>query len=459
MKLINSSLSNIDLSDITSVVAGTGLNGGGTSGAITLNVDVAQTEITSLGTLTGLTIDGDKDVTPGDGAMLHIDTSNVRDTATSASGTASLYTHARIEGPTLAATNASVTTTDAATLYVLRPQAGTNQTITNGWGVYSNGATHTSGLTNISSYTQTAGDMTLYDATNGGDPTFSIGSSATERLEIKANYESGAQGLDSVSFRTFTAGSATSDGRFIFYVDEVNTFQIKDSLINIMESGKLTIGNVDILSDSSGTTTLNNIDALDATTEATIESAVDTLSNLTTVGTIGTGVWQGTAIATDQQKHLAYFSLTGYSVANGSTYESGQTMNDNNAPFEKDTDYGSDGLNNSTVANMIRRVGRVMPRAGAVKLWKGWTVASNAGADCDLGLFKFDPTANNSSQVAPTLIDNVNYTSLGNNKLIEVSEASFTSSSFNAGDIIYTAYKSDETATGYWQTTIEVEWT
>lgn len=32
-------------------------------------------------------------------------------------------------------------------------------------------------------------------------------------------------------------------------------------------------------------------------TEATIESAIDTLSNLTSIGTIATGVWQGTAIA------------------------------------------------------------------------------------------------------------------------------------------------------------------
>ena len=37
--------------DITSVVAGTGLSGGATSGAATLNVDAAQTQITSIGTI------------------------------------------------------------------------------------------------------------------------------------------------------------------------------------------------------------------------------------------------------------------------------------------------------------------------------------------------------------------------------------------------------------------------
>ena len=334
--------------DITGVTAGTGLSGGGASGAVTLNLDIsslsavtpangdrlltldsdgsteqlttvaslatlfagegltatdsvlglenAQPNITSLGTLTGLTIDGNKNVTPGDGAMLHIDACTITDNNTSASGTAAEYNHVHIEAPTLAATNASVTTTNAAVLRVGRMYGGTNQTLTNSYSILTEGVIGCTEL-KTSGYEQIGGDMTLYDATNDGNPTFSIGSSATERFEITSEYETGAQGLDVVKFTTYTAGSSADDARYAFYVDEVNIMQIKDAGLNIAQNKNLSIGGVNILTDSSGTTTLNNIDALDATTEATIETAIDTLSNLTTVGTIGTGTWQGGVIA------------------------------------------------------------------------------------------------------------------------------------------------------------------
>ena len=78
-----------------------------------------------------------------------------------------------------------------------------------------------------------AGDITMYNAVNDGNPTISLGSSATNRLEISTLYNSGAQTLDQVIFKTYTDSSTTNDGRFFFYVDEVLMLSIYDSSIAV----------------------------------------------------------------------------------------------------------------------------------------------------------------------------------------------------------------------------------
>ena len=72
------------VSALSTLFAGDGL----TASSSVISVDAAQTGITSLGTLTGLTLDGNKSITPGDGAMIHVDTSDITDSNTSGSGTA-----------------------------------------------------------------------------------------------------------------------------------------------------------------------------------------------------------------------------------------------------------------------------------------------------------------------------------------------------------------------------------
>jgi hypothetical protein len=59
------------------------------------------------------------------------------DSSTAASGTAASFGFNNVQQPTLAATNSSVTTTDAATLYIANaPAAGTNMTLTNPWALW-----------------------------------------------------------------------------------------------------------------------------------------------------------------------------------------------------------------------------------------------------------------------------------------------------------------------------------
>jgi|8_EtaG_2_1085327.scaffolds.fasta_scaffold02059_6 hypothetical protein len=163
-----------------------------------------------------------------------------------------------------------------------------------------------------------AGDLTMYNAVNDGNPTVSLGSSSTERLEIKAQYESGAQGLDGAIFTTYTAGSSTNDGRFTFFVDEVGTFQIRDHGINLYAGKSLQIGNADIISDSGGTATLSNIDALDATTISTFNAAL-TAGDITGV-TITTDSGGGSAASdTGGSADFSMLGATGVSVTNSGT--------------------------------------------------------------------------------------------------------------------------------------------
>ena len=66
----------MSLADITSVVAGTGLSGGGTTGAVTLNVDASIPEITTLAGLTSIGADGQSLAILGDYVSLYNTTSH-----------------------------------------------------------------------------------------------------------------------------------------------------------------------------------------------------------------------------------------------------------------------------------------------------------------------------------------------------------------------------------------------
>ena len=83
-------------------------------------------------------LDGDKNITPSsDGVVMHIDAMDMTDNVTSASGTATTFSHVVFENPRLMATNSSVTTTNASTVFIKgAPVASTNQTITNAYALH-----------------------------------------------------------------------------------------------------------------------------------------------------------------------------------------------------------------------------------------------------------------------------------------------------------------------------------
>ena len=445
-----------------------------------------------------------------------------------------------------------------------------------------------------------AGDVTMYNAVNDGNPTISLGSSATNRFEIKTAYNSGAQTLDEVYFNTYTTSTSSNDGRYIWQVDEVE-------LAKLLDAGLVVFGNINA-NDAACSITCQSTTASSSTAGGTLaivsndgaamgddhrlgviefkgaEDASNTLvtgasiqamcdaawsasengtrlefytmdrnasselsltldsdllatfagavtvtgaltgtlatvsqPNITGVGTIGTGVWNGTAIAsayldTDtahlsgaqtftgtktlnsfkgtggatvtnildedamgsdsatalatQQSIKAYvdampvkasFRFAGYGTTDGTNYEIPEIMTDTNAPFEHNTSVGADGLTALAVSLLLRCAGQVMPYAGTLKNWIGWAASSGSGTTY-VSLFKYTPNPSSSSAVSLVLLDEQSFTAAGNNTVLAISQTSFTDADVAVGDIIITGVKGVNNKTVYFTSTLEVEW-
>ena len=175
---------------------------------------------------------------------------------------------------------------------------------------------HTTSETTVNDNLTVTGNLTVSGTTvtvnsttvSVADPVFELGASGSDD-----NLDRGIKMKYNASGAKFAfMGYDDSDGKFAMIPDASDSSSVfsgaKGTLKANIEADSVgvKVGQSIPFSDSSGTLTLQNIDTLDATTEATIEAAIDTLSNLTsaanlvTVGTIGTGVWQGTTIAVNQ---------------------------------------------------------------------------------------------------------------------------------------------------------------
>ena len=123
--------------DISEVIAGTGLSGGGSTGAVTINIDSAQPTITSLGTLTSATISGDLTV---DTNTLFVDSSNNRVGIGTTSPQRILHIHDSQPYLQLTSSSTGTTSTDGFQLIVSGSEAVLMQRENSAMSFYTNGS-------------------------------------------------------------------------------------------------------------------------------------------------------------------------------------------------------------------------------------------------------------------------------------------------------------------------------
>lgn len=128
-------------------------------------------------------------------------------------------------------------------------------------------STSISGVTTIG----LSGDLTDYEASNGGNPSWFLGSSSAERLEIQSVYDAGAQTLDYVQFQTYAASGAADKGKYMFGVDGTDVFSVVDS--GVIVTNATSASGIDVNTTSTSYTTL--VGAIDLNRSGAI-TGVDT---------------------------------------------------------------------------------------------------------------------------------------------------------------------------------------
>ena len=418
-----------------------------------------DTDLITLGdgsaTLAGmLIIDGNRTVTPGDGSAIHLDTHTVTDGNTSGSGTAAKFTQVNLEAPTLAATNSSVTTSDAATLYVSgAPSAGTNQTITRGWAVWVDAgnvrydgsiyagtteALNSSGLVTVANQSNITGVGTITSGTWEGT-TLAVDQGGT-----------GATSLNNlITLATHTTGSyvATITGGTGIVSDAGTSGENLDHTLSIdlNEVGEVAIANGDYIAfmdatDSNATKkeALADVATLFAGTGLTASNSVIGVdaaqTQITQVGTLSTLNASSSddidIVSTADEKGAVYLH------ANGGTSESilihsdqGTSDTEGDASVQLLSDVGGIGIKSG------------LNSSGAIR------ITADGGTSERIVLHSDQGTGSDSILLASDVggvhikgMDGVNYLNLVNNNDVSLGTSSgqmLLSSTYNTGAILF----------------------
>lgn len=183
----------------------------------TLTIDAAG--VTTLSSSTAqafIFTPGSKSGTPGvNGSFFNFAAGTFTDSNTAVSGTAALWSGSTFRAPTLNATNATVTTTDACTVYIEgAPTAGTNETFTETSALFVNGKVKCSGdfrLRGEDSRTNTIVEPMTVQMTTSGIPAAGIGTGIAILAE---SADENPCSIGTLDFELTDVAAGSEDSRF-----------------------------------------------------------------------------------------------------------------------------------------------------------------------------------------------------------------------------------------------------
>ncbi len=173
-------------------------------------------------------------------------------------------------------------------------------------------------------------DLTLYEATNDGNPVFSYGSSSTNRLRITPTYDGTAQTLDYVDIATDSANAGGDKGEFRFSVDGSLIATIDDGGIELADTKSYFIDTVNVLSETT----------LGSSVLASSLTSVGSLAGLTMAGSITMAANTITGVGT-----ITATNAAGPTIVNEAATNTNPTLIPNKAEDDTGIGWTSDELN------------------------------------------------------------------------------------------------------------------